>query len=985
MSYTYKGTKITGTSTASKIFKKSGLHHAKKNQTYFNKDSGHVYKCTKEGKASVAQWQYVRTDIAHKPKLTVTKMGAPVRTTKNGADHIMKADWTVPKDLVNDKKGNRATGLHINWYLGIAGTDPKKATTTKNENTTTSEINLNGVKIGKKTYTRASFYPLSKQYLSYVTCEVVPYNKKGTGKNKTTATRKFAPPRKPVIADFTFNTETGAVSTTVTTDAGADYQERYDTCYIMTVENSRTGKTWQQSNNHSTSTSIPLSYNVSDYQQLSYDEYVKVTVEAWARGYAGPSEHVKKTYYVSYPSQVTIENVAVSSKDSTGKCTAYINTNKATAHPIDRVKLEYLANCNYSQEQQIPGGASWTASDVIDDGNCTALAIGVTNLIPNPGKYTWIRVKSWHANETVLHRYSAAMRVRDLETPEPTAEDDYIAILDTKPGADGKSLEVLLGWNTDGQDDSTGTELTWSEDGDAWRSTDDPEKYDFEWSDGAVTAGGQTYHDSATVFIKGLDESTKYYIRARRYLEGEDRTTYSPYSNIATEITSERPEAVVASCDRYVPVGGSLPVYWTFSGNGLQTEWQIVSSSGAVIDSAENSLGSTQIDAERLATFATNNSVTFTVQVSTGSGFVVSEEHTVRLIEPPTLSIGVTSPLTVQPLSFTATSNRQCDLTVYVYAQGAAGQFPTGLKRQTAGDTIYSEYLTPQWTASGQNYTATIMLPAGLDLWDLGRYTITAVATDRDTELTSDASSVQFAVAWAHQAPDPFDAVTITAVDTTDDESGRHTQAVEIALTPPENSVATDVYDIYRVTGDGAYLIGESFPLTYTATDEYAPFGDGLTLWYRVACRTADGDVEFADIEYVADGQAMRFDWAGGSLELPYNLSIGDKYDKDVDVRQHMDGSTDAYWNDNVTRTGSLSSDLIRLDSQDEVNLARQLARYTGAVFVRTPDGAAYEADVQVSNMSTNGPLEAITIDATEIGLTQEFILPTPFALDEEE
>ena len=128
----------------------------------------------------------------------------------------------------------------------------------------------------------------------------------------------------------------------------------------------------------------------------------------------------------------------------------------------------------------------------------------------------------------------------------------------------------------------------------------------------------------------------------------------------------------------------------------------------------------------------------------------------------------------------------------------------------------------------------------------------------------------------------------------------------------------------------------------------------------------------------------MRFDWQGGSLELPYNLSIGDSYKKDVDIRKHMNGSVDGYWNRGVERTGSLSSDLIRLTQQDEINAARALARYTGPVFVRTPDGSAYEADVQVSDLSTEGVLTAIAIDATEIGLTPEFALMTPYELEEE-
>lgn len=443
---------------------------------------------------------------------------------------------------------------------------------------------------------------------------------------------------------------------------------------------------------------------------------------------------------------------------------------------------------------------------------------------------------------------------------------------------------------------------------------------------------------------------------------------------------------------------------------------------------------STQISAERLAAFATDGSITFTVQVSTGSGFVISEEHTVTIQDPPTLTITVPQALTAQPETFTAEASSECDLIVIVTAQGAVGQFPEGLRRQPAGDTVYSGIIVPEWAGNGP-YTTTITLPGGLDLWDLARYNVSVVAVDRSTGLQSAEQIAEFGVAWAHQAPsieptytytptsdteiddeknyyaydpetqtysvvepeggeDPSAEgwyeqtettyVTLTPINTLDEE-GIHHQAVQINLTPPPGAAETDYYDIYRMTGDGVYLIGQSFPQTYTATDEYAPFGDALTLYYRIATRTIDGDVAFTDIEYVADGSAMRFDWAGGSLELPYNISIGDSYKKDVNFRKHMGGSIDGYWNSNIERKGSLSSDLVRLDQQEDVVMARQLAHYAGPVFVRTPDGSAYEADVQVTDMSTTGTLEAIAIDATEIGLTQEFILPTPYPLVEEE
>ena len=1025
MAYTYKGTKVNGTGS-----KEKGHAASKKGETYFNTSEGHVYESTKKGDKKDKIWKYKKTEICKKSEVGVSGL-----KLVRGSGYAMNATWGVPKKLTAKDYGGRATSLYVSWWLGVAGTDPKKAYKDKKETDTAESINLNSVRFGNTTYTRASFYPRTKTKLDYVTVQVEAQNKKGKSAAQK-ITCNFAAPRAPSIAGFAFDTETGVISTTITTDAGADNQERYDTWYKFTMRNTRTGGKWETiANTSSTSTSIGLSRNVSDYQQFNYAQYCQFVVEAWARGFKGDSPHAKREYYVGYPAQPTIQGVDVSSKDSSGKCTVRIRTNSNTQHPVDRVRLEYLANVTYASASAIPGDASWESTDIIDDAACTALAMGVSNLIPDRGRHTWVRVKSWHLSESVLYRYSEPMEIKQLFVPAPTAADDEITILSAVPGEDGQSIVVLLGWNADGQDDSTGTELTWSDDENAWKSTKRPDSYEFTWSDDPVTQGGVTYRNSATVHIAELDEGTTYFIRARRYLEGEDATTYSPYSNIATSMTNAAPEAIVASCARYVPTGSSLPVYWTFSGNGIQTAWQIVASNGTLIANGEGSAGATQIDADRLAAFATNDSITFTVQASTGSDFVVSEEHTVTIVDNPTLSLNVTTPLTVQPMSFNATTSRLCDLVVIVSSAGANGQFPDGIHRQTEGDTIHSAIYTPVWIASGNNYTATIELPSGLDFWDGCRYSIEATAIDRETELRSDPVTIPFDIAWAHKAPSAYPVVTyavsadttvdgdknyytyssttqtytvvedetgnenphalgwyemtetpcvtLTAVDVTEDD-GTHIQAVDISLTPPTGSVATDVFDIYRLTGDGAYLIGSGFPLTYTARDLYAPFGSDIAHHYRIAIRTADGDQEFADIEYLAEGLNMRFDWAEGSLELPYNLSIADKYKKDVDVRNHMNGSTDAYWNQNISRSASLNSDLIYLEQQDEIRLARQLARYPGAVFVRTPDGSAYEADVQVTDLSGDGRMTAIALDATEIGLTDEFVLPSPFETNPE-
>lgn len=966
--------------------------------------------------------------ITKKPSLAVSGLGAPSRGSGN---RVMTTSWGIPANLTSTKKKDRATGLDVIWSIGTSLGSPS-ATVSLGIGSKSASLNLDSMRLGSY-FNRNSFYPITNRRLYSVSVRVWTKNTKGRGQS-VAQTRNFYAPRTPSVSELSFNTENGVISTTIETDAGTDYYERLDTKYAITVTSPflNDGNPTNTSDSASTSTSFSINYDARDYMRLDYNQYIKVVASAYARGYAGNSGTATRTEYISYPAQATIEGVDVSGRDSTGKCTVRINTNSTTEHPVDTVRLQYAADVTYDDPSDIPAN-EWTSTDIIDNANCTAMSIATGNLIPSRGNYTYVRVVTYHLHENVLYRYSQPWRVEELETPSTPPASINIDILEAHTGGDGKSAVVLLGWNKDGRDDFTGTELTWSDSEDTWKSTQEPSMHQFTWSDGEMEYGGETYNDSAEITIKGLSEGEKYFIKARRYLEAENEQ-FSNYSNTATVLTSEIPESIVASCNRYIADGDPLSVYWTFAGNGLQTAWQIVrvvdgETDGTIIAEGEGSTGSTQISADRIAEMTINNSLSFVVRASTGSGFVESEMHIVGIIEQPTLSIVAPSTMTAQPFSFVATSNRLCDLIVIVASQGATGQFPQGIMMQTAGDTIHSNVYIPEWVDG----SATITLPSGLNFWDLGKYTLSVVAVDRETSLRSSEVTASFSVAWANQAVSPVQTfyeltsdteviedeayyalvegeyvlvtpegtenpseegwytqdstsfVTLTVVDRVDSD-GDHTQGVQIELTPPTGSSETDVYDIYRMDVENPSLIGQGFPLTHTVLDEYAPFGTDVDLRYRIALRTIDGDVEFADIEYEAECEYMRFDWATGFLELPYGLAYGETFKKDVDIRHHMDGSTDGYWNRNVDRTASMNSEVIKIIQPRDIERARLLARYNGAVFVRLPNGAAFVADVQVTDLSKkNEAVVHMAFDATEVGITEEFILPIPFVLNEGE
>jgi hypothetical protein len=156
--------------------------------------------------------------------------------------------------------------------------------------------------------------------------------------------------------------------------------------------------------------------------------------------------------------------------------------------------------------------------------------------------------------------------------------------------------------------------------------------------------------------------------------------------------------------------------------------------------------------------------------------------------------------------------------------------------------------------------------------------------------------------------------------------------------------------------------------------DTFAPFSSGGELAYRLCTRTPDGDIDWTDIPYTLKSSGMRIDWDGKHVELPYNVSISDSWEKGFELRQHLDGTQAGYWDAGASRKASLSTDVIKVESAEQRELLAALAKYAGACFVRTADGCAYPADVQVESygVSYESGAVPVTISATEVALTDE-------------
>nr|MBQ4454267.1 hypothetical protein [Clostridia bacterium] len=986
-------------------------------------------------------------NITKKPKDKVSRLGSPYISS----GHTLTADWTVPSVMTSGKNNARSTNLVIDWTLGMEAS-PNKLSKVVSTSTNSADINLDRIVFSNGTErNRSYFYPVNpNNKLTSVTISVKGKNTYKPKKKKTsktgygeavTATRQFELPESPTIDEITLNPQNGVVSTTIRTSETVDYKERYDTVYKGTVYRSSTNTTTEiaSASGTSTSTEISVSYDVNDYKSMSAEGYIKVTWTAYARGYAGNSNDngnplASRSIILAYPAKAVIEKPIVPegvSGAGDGYVTVPVDTKHTEKHPVVGVKLEYAKNTTYENASDVPDSA-FAESGIEDNGDCTALTMPVSLFEQERGKHSWVRVKSYGEDESVLYRYSNYEEVKALylEPPSSSPSDTAVDVLSVASGEDGESAVVTLGWNKSGTDEYTGTELSWSDDKKAWKSTKDPDHYEFTWSDGQKTVDSVTYHDSAEITIMGLNRDTMYYVKARRYLEG-DTTTYGAYSPQEGQvIPTSKPTIVVPRCAPSIAVGKPLGVYWSFGGGGLQTRWRITNNSDGVnLADGSGSIGFAQIDANTVSNKAVNGKLEFKVWVTTGGGEKDSDLVSVNVVPQPTLSIGFTGAamsngiLTANALRVTATTPRPCNLAVTITAQGNSGDTPMGYDAQLDGDVVYSEEIASN-ELTWSNGTATVSLPTDCDFRDNGQYTVFITAIDPEFKLRSEEKKKSFTVKWARKAADPV--ATITPVN--DTSGGSHIQGVRITLSPPTGSQTGDVYDIYRMDGSNPHLIGKGFPLTYDEIDEYAPIGGSVyqvskdtedystsvpsaegwyeydgenevyfastdnsvsasktyydveELYYRIAFRTVDGDVAFTDIPYAFPSDIIRLDWQTGSLELPYGNSIGDSYSKAVEFRQHMDGSVDGYWNKNIERKGSYNSSIIKLIQPDDINMARALARYAGAVFVRTANGSAFVADVQVTDLSVkNKAITAIAIDATEVDITEEFMLDNPY------
>lgn len=552
----------------------------------------------------------------------------------------------------------------------------------------------------------------------------------------------------------------------------------------------------------------------------------------------------------------------------------------------------------------------------------------------------------------------ALYRARDVASEDAIKWDSISAM-------DDSSVEMHLGWATD---DYTATQIAWATSDDAWDSNEQPDMFVMDWEDDTPSG-----HDHTARFVlSGLESGVPTYIRARRVKVEDGKITLkgewcSPPSHSYPITPGTDARALVLHAPEWVRLGDGMTVTWDYVGEPLQswTLYIVDGESMRVIGHGAESAGKYTVPRGMLP--LAPGGFTVRLGVSTGSGTIYSDDTEITMYVPPTLSLSCPSTLTSKPLEIDVNSNIQAAaVRVRVIADANIDPSrPDGSGLQLGGDIVWHGEVMPTWSASGSAFVGTVQIDA--DFIDGGTYVVEAYALDTQSGISSGLVTESFGVGWSHRAPEPEATVTVDQ------------NALSAAVTPIEADSAadTDTCDIYRLSGGTARLVAQDCEFGVPVVDRYAPFSaDGSGLAYRIATRTADGDIEWADVPYVLAEDSLVVDFDGGRLSLPWGVAKTDTWRKPFTTSKRWDGSNPGYWDGGAEHTASLSTYIIEPTDGDAADTMRRLAQHIGPCFVRLADGTAFAADVQVESYGgpMRSPVAPMSLSATEVDAGGEFM-----------
>lgn len=534
----------------------------------------------------------------------------------------------------------------------------------------------------------------------------------------------------------------------------------------------------------------------------------------------------------------------------------------------------------------------------------------------------------------------------------PQAPENVTANLTEYDG----TIRVAWDWSWN---KATRATISWSDSEDAWESTKEPTMYNVE-------------NPNATQWnVSGLETGKKWYVRVRFEATQGDSVVIGPWSDIVMIDLSSAPETPALTLSNAIITDtGSVTAYWSYtSTDGTQQAYAEICEAtisegvityGDVIAETETAQHIT-IYAEDVG-WQVGETHLLCVRVVSGSGITSenwSDPVPVTIAEPIYATFTQTSLVQETIDGRTVESLKEMPLTATITGAGAGGTTTLIIERaedyhvERPDETDFYGFEGETIATFTQTGEAQIVIDRenliGL-LDDGARYRLIAVIQDGLGQ--TDEEIIEFEVHWTNQALMP------------EGEAYIEGNVAVIQPIAPAGAQPTDTCDIYRLSADKPELIVQGATFGEVYVDPYPTIGEFGG--HRLVYITQDGDYITND-NYLAwldlgaengdflDRQVSLIDFDGETIELFYDTSQSNKWEKDFKETRYLGGSIQGDWNKAVGRSSSFEVSFVTLEDESQIKQMRRLAAYTGLCHIRTLDGSSYDCDIQVNESRDYG------------------------------
>lgn len=576
-----------------------------------------------------------------------------VKNIDRESENKYTIQWKIPASGSDSKSKKRWLSIGYKWVID----ETKVSKKTKKKRRVLALTKKGGKTVGAKgtlakndtdvslSLKRDEYYPVTKQKINELTAIITPKNKK-QGKSASRG-YKFELPKKPKVT-FEFDETNFELSINLEFPDEGKY-ERYNTTYAVNRKNvgfdvdGYTKGMWKQLTKatvESDSKSLGPYGIGSSY--LSSGTQIVFSVSSTTRGLKGDtvvSADDGPKYVIAPPESVTIDNIvvmqpsnvlftrtAVGSLPTNGHViVSYKKKEKVvegeasadTAFELERLVTQagiktpaqaaVLSGWNKVDDNSSPTkdrARSWQGAcmgeDVVDVLTAMGASTGTARIFDTR---VWYRVKTIRQG---MVTYSDPYEATDFYCPAPSAANDYAAFVDIENGGDGKTIDVVVGWDNPNVPDegvdvypeaTWTTEVSWSEYADGWRSNKTPTAKEIDWVDSAsehsarLDTNGYFKDDinqqndrvkwakSAPLSIKDLTTGTPYYLMTRRHMVYDDISSFGPYTPAPDGywpfIPYDNPSKVSVNTPEALVYGEDMRVSWFHNANAKQKSYAV--------------------------------------------------------------------------------------------------------------------------------------------------------------------------------------------------------------------------------------------------------------------------------------------------------------------------------------------------------------------------------------------------------------------------